>query len=107
MVAIMIHPSAKKMRLVLALVPVMLSAMGCGGEPVREDRTVEFSKDGGQVAFQIADDGVYVASADGKGVTKIFQPDEAVLATSRPLASPTDGRLIFATAKPLDMGTAQ
>ncbi len=34
--------------------------------------------------------------------SQIFQPDEAVLATSRPLTSPTDGRLLFATAGPLD-----
>ena len=79
---------------------LVLIVVGCG-EPVREDRGIEFSRDGGQVAFQHDREGIYVADPKGGAVTKIFQPDETVLATSRPLSSPTDGRLIFATAKPL------
>jgi hypothetical protein len=73
---------------------------GCDGG-VREDRTIEFSADGDRVAFQHDQDGVYVANSNGVGLTKIFQPEENVLATSRPLACPTDGRLIFATARSL------
>lgn len=73
---------------------------GCGGG-VREDRTIEFSADGDRVAFQHGQDGIYVANSNGVGLTKIFQPEENVLATSRPLACPTDGRLIFATARSL------
>src|SRR5262249_17953446 len=34
----------------------------------------------------------------GQGLTQIFKPDASVLATSRPIYSPTDGRLIFTTA---------
>jgi len=77
------------------LLLVLLAGCGVG---VREDRTIEFSSDGGQVAFQHGQDGIYVANSNGEGLTKIFQPEENVLATSRPLACPTDGRLIFATA---------
>jgi hypothetical protein len=80
---------------------IILCLLGCEGG-VREDRTIEFSRDGTQVAFQHGREGGFVASADGQGLTKIFQPDESVLATSRPLASPTDGRLIFTTAEPLE-----
>lgn len=93
----MLQPSAWKVRLFVGIVGVCGLLSGCG-EPVREDRTVEFSRDGSQVAFQHGDQGVYVANADGKGLTKIFQPDDTVLATSRPLSSPIDGRLIFTTA---------
>ena len=78
-----------------------LMIVGCG-EPVRPDRTIEFSRDGKQVAFQHDQEGVFVADPHGGPATKIFQPDETVLATSRPLTSPTDGRLLFATAEPLD-----
>ncbi len=90
--------SSSKQRIVLGVCLAALLA-GCA-EPVREDRTIEFSRDGGQVAFQHGDAGVYVADAKGGPAVKIFQPDEHVLATSRPLASPTDGRMLFATAKP-------
>lgn len=79
--------------------------LGCGG--VRENRTIEFSRDGTTVAFQNGNDGVFVANSTGEGLTKIFQPDDSVLATSRPLASPVDGRLIFATAEPLEGESVQ
>ncbi len=78
-----------------------LMIVGCG-EPVRPDRTIEFSRDGKQVAFQHDQEGVFVADPDGGPATKIFQPDETVLATSRPLTSPHDGRLLFATAELLE-----
>jgi hypothetical protein len=78
-----------------------LMIVGCG-EPVRTDRTIEFSRDGNQVAFQREEEGVFVADPHGGPATKIFQPDESVIATSRPLTSPTDGRLLFATAERLD-----
>lgn len=78
-----------------------LLIVGCG-QPVRQDRTIEFSRDGNQVSFQHEQEGVFVADPHGGPATKIFQPDENVVATSRPLASPTDGRLLFATAQPLD-----
>ena len=78
-----------------------LLVIGCG-QPVRQDRTIEFSRDGNQVSFQHDEEGVFIADPHGGPATKIFQPDENVVATSRPLSSPTDGRLLFATAQPLD-----
>lgn len=86
----------------VALLPMALGLISGGCEPVREDRTIEFSRDGKQVAFQHDREGVFIADSEGGQAIKIFQPDENVLATSRPLASPTDGRLLFATAQPLD-----
>ncbi len=82
---------------VSALLTLAIVSAGCG-QPVRQDRTIEFSRDGKQVAFHHDSEGVFVAAHDGGTPTKIFQPDENVLATSRPLSSPTDGRLLFATA---------
>lgn len=75
----------------------LLVAVGCG-EPVREDRSADWGRDGKTVAFQHEQEGVFVADKDGKAVTRVFEPDANVLATSRPLYSPRDGRLIFATA---------
>jgi hypothetical protein len=77
---------------------VLVLLSGCGGEPVREDRAADWSRGGESVAFQHDNEGVFVASKDGQGLTQIFKSDASVLATSRPLYSPTDGRLIFATA---------
>jgi hypothetical protein len=71
---------------------------GCGQEPVREDRAANWSRGGDTVTFQHDEEGVFVAGKDGQGLTRIFVPDASVLATSRPLYSPTDGRLIFTTA---------
>lgn len=79
---------------------VLLVLTGCG-EPVRQDRTIEFSADGKQVAFEHGTEGVYVASQSGTEVKRIFHPAPDVLATSRPMAHPRDGRLVFTTAVPL------
>jgi PAS domain-containing protein len=86
---------------VCALFSVVIAwlAAGCAA-PVREDRTIEFTRDGRQVAFQHGREGVYVADREGGEVIKVFEPAENVVATSRPLASPTDGRIIFTTAEP-------
>jgi hypothetical protein len=73
---------------------------GCA-EPVREDRAADWERDGSTVAFQHDKEGVFVADKQGNKVERIFQPDESVLATSRPLYSPVDGRLIFTTARDL------
>jgi len=75
-------------------------SFGCG-DPVREDRTIEFSRDGDAVAFQHDREGVFVADAQGSNLTRIFEPDPSVVATSRPLHNPRDGRLIFTTARDL------
>lgn len=76
---------------------VLLLLAGCG-ETVREDRSADWGRDGKTVAFQHDKEGVFVADKDGEAVTRIFEPDASVLATSRPLYSPLDGRLIFTTA---------
>jgi hypothetical protein len=70
---------------------------GCGA-PVREDRSADWGRDGKTVAFQHDNEGVFVADKEGNTITRIFEPDDKVLATSRPLYSPLDGRLIFTTA---------
>jgi hypothetical protein len=67
---------------------------------VREDRSINYSTEGGSVAFQHGDEGVFVASADGQSLERIFDSME-VLATSSPLWSPVDQRLIFTTVEPL------
>lgn len=90
-----------------------LSALRCalfaltllaGCQPVREDRRINFTADGKDVAFQHGQEGVFVADSKGEGLKKIFQPDEDTLAVSSPLYGPTDRRLIFTTAKGLQDG---
>ena len=81
----------------VSLALTLLLVVGCG-EPVREDRSADWGRDGNTVAFQHDKEGVFVADKEGQAITRIFEPDATVLATSRPLYSPLDGRLIFATA---------
>jgi hypothetical protein len=80
-----------------ALTAALLAAAGC--QPVRSDRSVNFSSDGKQVAESRGHDGVFIEDADGGPPTKIFQPDADVIAVSAPLWSPADRRLVFTTAK--------
>lgn len=84
---------------------VVTALVGCG-DAVREDRAIEFSPAGDQVSFQHGGEGVYVADGAG-GAVKVFQPDEQVVATSPPLASPVDGRWMFTTATPVDPRSAE
>jgi len=70
-----------------------------GCQPVQEDRTVAWSGDGQEVGFQHGTEGVFVADREGKGLEKVFQPGPDVHATSTPLWSPSDRRLIFTTAR--------
>src|ERR1700730_3692453 len=92
------------MRLTLAASMLSLVVFsGCSQEPVREDRAADWAREGNTVAFQHDQEGIYAADKQGAQLTKIFQPDETVLATSRPLYSPTDGRLIFCTASGSDV----
>jgi hypothetical protein len=77
-----------------------LLMIGC--QPVREDRSINFQRDGDQVGFQHGKDGVFIADVNGGAAKKIFQPADDVIATSPPLWSPTDKRLIFTTAKKAD-----
>jgi hypothetical protein len=75
--------------------------VGCS-PAVREDRSITFARDGKQVAFQHGRDGIFVAETEGVTPTKIFQPDEDVIAASTPLWSPIDRSLIFTTARDAD-----
>ena len=84
-------------RLRYALWLPLVLAVGC--QPVREDRSINFQTNGDQVAFQHGSDGIFIADQHGGPPTKIFQPAADVVATSTPLWSPTDKRLIFTTAK--------
>src|SRR5215831_3707485 len=71
---------------------------GCR-QPVREDRSINWSKEGSSVGFQHGQEGVFLADKDGGRLTKIFQPDAGVIATSTPLWSPTGKRVLFTTAR--------
>src|SRR5262249_186809 len=78
----------------------LLFAIGC--QPVRENRSINFDKKGDQVAFQHGGNGGFIGDQKGGPAKKIFQPDADVVATSSPLWSPTDKRLLFTTAKKAD-----
>ena len=80
----------------VSIAVTLLLVVGC--EPVREDRSADWGRDGNTVAFQHDKEGVFVADKEGRGIIRIFEPDATVLATSRPLYSPLDGRLVFTTA---------
>jgi Tol biopolymer transport system component len=82
----------------LGLLFSTLLVAGCSAS-VREDRTIAFAPDGKRVAFQHGREGIFLVETEGAEPTKIFQPDADVIATSAPLFSPTDKRLIFVTAK--------
>ena len=71
---------------------------GCG-QPVREDRSINWSKEGESVGFQHGRDGVFLADKEGRALTKIYQPDPGVIATSTPIWSPRGKRVLFTTAR--------
>src|SRR5262245_52355743 len=87
----------------LLCAPVLLAGcsallIGCGG--TFENRSINFSSDGKNVAFQRGD-GIYIANKDGKGLTKITPPDKDAIALGMPEWAPNDQRLIFTTARPV------
>src|SRR5262249_36270692 len=83
----------------LSLVSVPLIS-GCN--PVRQDQTITFSRNGDAVGFQHGPEGVYVAGKDGGPPIKVFEPGPDVAAVSTPLWNPKDQRLVFTTARPID-----
>ncbi len=87
-------------RLVLgsSLLGLVTVLAGCDGG-VREDRTIEFSAGAESVGFQHGEQGVFVAEKNGGALKKVFQPGSDVLATSTPLWSPKERKLIFTTAR--------
>ncbi len=83
-------------------IAALIAALTSGCSPVRENRQINFSSDGKNVGFQHGAEGVFVADDRGGALRKIFTPTKDTLASSSPLFSPTDRRLIFTTAKPRD-----
>jgi WD40-like Beta Propeller Repeat len=71
---------------------------GCG-QPVREDRSINWSGDGESVGFQHGQEGIFLADKDSGKLTRIFQPGPEVIACSTPLWSPIGKRVIFTTAR--------
>ncbi|MCH8923641.1 MAG: efflux RND transporter permease subunit, partial [Planctomycetes bacterium] len=102
-------PSARAKCFVLALFVCGVSAMTLGGcsETAEEDRSVTWDASGEEVGFQHAGEGVFVASPEGGGLQRIFQPGDDVIATSPPLWAPGDKRLIFTTARYVPSETAE
>jgi hypothetical protein len=72
-------------------------ALGC--DPVQENRHVEFSRSGDQVAFQHGPDGIFVADPQTGALRKVFDPDKSIVALSTPLWSDDETRAIFTTAR--------
>jgi hypothetical protein len=81
--------------------PLLLT--GCG-QPVRQDRSINWSANGSSVSFQHDGEGVFLVDKDTGKLTKIFQPAADVLATGSPLWSPAGKRVIFTTARPASPG---
>src|SRR5215831_12767586 len=71
---------------------------GCR-QSVREDRSINWSKEGESVGFQHGQEGVFLADKERGKVTKIFQPGQDVIAVSSPLWSPAGKRVLFTTAR--------
>ncbi|HEV8062796.1 MAG TPA: hypothetical protein VGP68_23150 [Gemmataceae bacterium] len=70
---------------------------GCG-QPAREDRSIHFSSDGGQVGFQHGNEGIFLADPAGGLPRKIFQPSADAIAVSTPLWAPGGKEVVFCTA---------
>jgi hypothetical protein len=81
-----------------ALIACLTTLAGCG-QPVREDRSINWSKEGESVGFQHGQEGIFLADKDGGKVNRIFQPSPEVVATSPPLWSPSGKRVLFTTAR--------
>jgi hypothetical protein len=71
---------------------------GCR-QSVREDRSIHWSREGESIGFQHGQEGVFLADKDGRNLTRIFQPDPGVIATSTPLWAPAGKRVLFTTAR--------
>jgi len=72
-------------------------ALGC--DAVQEDRHVEFSPSGDQVAFQHGRDGIFIADPQTGELQKVFDPDQSIVAVSTPLWSDDERRAVFTTAR--------
>jgi Tol biopolymer transport system component len=72
-------------------------ALGC--DAVQEDRHVEFSPSGDQVAFQHGRDGIFIADPQTGELRKVFDPDQSIVTVSTPLWSDDERRAVFTTAR--------
>jgi len=79
----------------------LLGLDGCSGG-VRQDQSIHWTADGGQIGFSHHEEGIQIADKDGQKLHKIFQPGPDVLVTSSPIWSPIGRKLIFTTAKDPD-----
>jgi WD40 repeat protein len=82
----------------------LLLCLLAGCQPVREDRSINWSGDGKSVSFQHGDEGVFLADKETGKLTKIFQPGADVIATGSPLWSPSGKRVLFTTASSVVKG---
>ncbi|MBP89592.1 MAG: hypothetical protein CMJ64_23260 [Planctomycetaceae bacterium] len=83
----------------IACCTTVLLVAGCAGATVQEDRSINYSTDGGDVGFQHGEDGIFVASGEGDKLEKVYDGGEDTIAVSSPLWSPVDKRLIFTSAR--------
>jgi hypothetical protein len=74
-----------------------LLAIGCDG--VQEDRHIEFSPSGKQVAFQHGNDGIFIADPKTDKLQKVFDPDPSIIAVSTPIWADDESAAIFTTAR--------
>jgi hypothetical protein len=87
---------ARRRRSALAAVG-LLFWVGC--DAVREDRTINISPSGNQVAFQHGADGIFIADPRTGELHRVFDPDRSIVAVSSPLWSADESRAIFTTAR--------
>lgn len=81
------------------LMASLIASLMAGCEEPGPERAIIWSGDGRSVGFQHGPEGIFLAAADGSSLRKVFQPGPDATATSPPLSSPTDSRLIFTTAR--------
>lgn len=84
--------------LIAAYVCCTMLWLASGCDPVPEDRTIEFSGNGGQVAFQHGREGIFISDPQSGNAEKVFDPDPTVIAVARPIWSQDGSRGLFTTA---------
>src|SRR5262249_22983070 len=72
------------------------------GDPVRQDRSLQFSADGRHAAFVDEREGIFVTDTVGGKPVRIARLPPGALAASVPLWAPDDDRLIYALARKAD-----
>ncbi len=75
----------------------LLFWVGC--DAVREDRAINVSPSGNQVAFQHGEDGIFIADPRTGVLRRVFDPDRSIVAVSSPLWLADESRAIFTTAR--------